>query len=134
MSVSIFIIAHMPLATALKDCAVHVYSCDKRTADRIHAFDVLPDSDTNAVASVVASALETEKNRDGVLILTDVVGATPSNIAHRMLEYDKTTVLAGANLPMVLTALCHRDENLTDITRLVKEAGMVSIIEGTLEH
>ena len=134
MSVSIFIIAHMPLATALKDCAVHVYSCDKRTADRIHAFDVLPDSDTDAVASVVASALETEKNRDGVLILTDVVGATPSNIAHRMLEYDKTAVLAGANLPMVLTALCHRDENLTDITRLVKEAGMVSIIEGTLEH
>ena len=130
MSVSIFLIAHSPLAQALKDCAVHVYSCDKRP----DAFDVLPDSDTDAVAGLVTSALGTEKNTDGTLILTDVVGATPSNIAHRMLKHDKVTVIAGVNLPMVLTALCHRDETLENVTKLVKEAGMMSIIEGTLEH
>lgn len=134
MSVSIFLIAHSPLAQALKDCAVHVYSCDKRTAERVRAFDVLPDSDTDAVAGLVTSALGTEKNTDGILILTDVVGATPSNIAHRMLKHDKVTVIAGVNLPMVLTALCHRDETLENVTKLVKEAGMMSIIEGTLEH
>ena len=113
---------------------MHVYSCDKRTADRIHAFDVLPDADTDAVASVVTAALQAEQDKDGVLILTDVLGATPSNIAHRMLEYDNTTVIAGTNLPMVLTALCHRDEKLEEVAHLVKEAGMVSIIEAPQEH
>ena len=134
MSVSIFIIAHTPLATALKDCVVHVYSCDKRTADRISAFDVLPDADADAITNVVTSALAAKNDTDGTLILTDVIGATPSNIAHRLLEHDKTTVVAGVNLPMVLTALCHRDESLNEVTHLVKEAGMMSIIEGTIEH
>lgn len=113
---------------------MHVYSCDKRTADRVCAFDVLPDSDADAVTNLVAAALGEHQETDGTLILTDVVGATPSNIAHRMLSHAHTAVIAGVNLPMVLTALCHRDESLPEVARLVKDAGMMSIIEAKPEH
>lgn len=132
MSVSIFIIAHAPLASALKNCAVHVYSCDKRTADRVRSFDVLPDADADAISSLVQAAIGAESSQE-TLVLTDIVGATPSNIAHRTLTLENTSVVAGVNLPMVLTALCHRDENLQEVVRLVKEAGMSSIMQESLQ-
>ena len=54
------------------------------------------------------------------------MGATPSNLAESLLEADNTAVLSGMNLPMVLTAVIHRDEPLEDVVRLVSEAGLAS--------
>ena len=132
MSVSVFIIAHAPLASALKSCAAHVYSFDKRTAERIRAIDVLPDDD--AVADLAKAAVSADSDHDGALILTDVVGATPSNIAVKLLSLSTTAVIAGVNLPMVLTALCHWDDSLEKVTALVKEAGSGSIMQETLQQ
>ena len=134
MSVSVFIIAHSPLASALKSCAVHVYSCDKRTADRIHSIDVLADADADAVADLAKAAVSADSESDGTLVLTDVVGATPSNIANRLLSLNNVSVVAGVNLPMVLTALCHWDDSLENVTALVKEAGLGSIMQETLQQ
>lgn len=134
VSVSVFIIAHAPLASALKSCAAHVYSFDKRTAERIRAIDVLPDADADAVADLAKAAVSADSDHDGALILTDVVGATPSNIAVKLLSLSNTAVIAGVNLPMVLTALCHWDDSLEKVTALVKEAGSGSIMQETLQQ
>ena len=134
MSVSVFIIAHAPLASALKSCAAHVYSFDKRTAERIRAIDVLSDADADAVADLAKAAVSADSDHDGALILTDVVGATPSNIAVKLLSLSNTAVIAGVNLPMVLTALCHWDDSLEKVTALVKEAGSGSIMQETLQQ
>ena len=72
------------------------------------------------------------KAPDSCLILTDIVGATPSNIAESMLQADNTAVLSGLNLPMVLTALVHRDEPLSDVVRAVSEAGIASAAKPAL--
>ena len=134
VSVSVFIIAHAPLASALKSCAAHVYSFDKRTAERIRAIDVLSDADADAVADLAKAAVSADSDHDGALILTDVVGATPSNIAVKLLSLSNTAVIAGVNLPMVLTALCHWDDSLEKVTALVKEAGSGSIMQETLQQ
>ena len=72
------------------------------------------------------------KAPDSCLVLTDIVGATPFNIAESMLHADNTAVLSGMNLPMVLTAIVHRDESLADVVRVVSEAGIASAAKPAL--
>lgn len=126
MSISIVIVAHAPLAGALKQCAVHVYACDKRTEDQLIAVDVVPDSDPEAVTDSLSALIATQHS-EGVLVLTDVIGATPANIAEKMTKHGDTKVLSGVNLPMVLAALCHREEPLESVIGIVESAGQSSI-------
>lgn len=130
MTTYLFIIAHAPLAGALKQCAEHVFSHDSRIAERIEAFDIPADTDANAMRARIAEKLPSAP--DSCLILTDIVGATPSNIAESLLQADNTAVLSGMNLPMVLTAVMHRDEPLADVVRNVSEAGLASAAKPVL--
>lgn len=128
MSTSIFIIAHAPLASALKECAAHVYSCDSRMQERIVAVDVAADADTKSISEAVAARLPRGDADEGhALVLTDLVGATPSNIAESLLKYEDVVVVTGVNVPMTLTALCHSDEPFDELVRLVVDAGLTSI-------
>jgi PTS system ascorbate-specific IIA component len=57
---------------------------------------------------------------DGVLILTDIYGATPSNLAMKLLEPGRIEGVAGVNLPMLLRAIAYRDKDMeTLLTRAV---------------
>ncbi len=125
MTTSVLIIAHAPLASALKQCAVHVFSHDERTAGCITTVDVAADADVNAVSEEIAAALPSEPN--GCVVLIDIAGASPANVAASLVNRPHTVVLTGANLPMVLTAVCHRDGELQEVARLVREAGAASI-------
>lgn len=130
MTTYLFIIAHAPLAGALKQCAEHVFSHDSRIAERIEAFDIPADANADEMRAQIAAKLPAQP--DGCLILTDLVGATPSNIAESLLEADNTAVLSGLNLPMVLTAIVHRDEPIADVVRFVSEAGISSAAKPAL--
>jgi len=128
VSTKIVIIAHAPLASALKDCALHVYKCDERGAGHILAVDVSPDADIVAVAdSVSAQLLPLFSDYASTLILTDIVGASPANIAEQLLKHADTAVITGVNLPMVLAAVCHCDKPFSELCALVKESGSLSI-------
>ncbi|MDY6010366.1 MAG: PTS fructose transporter subunit IIA [Duodenibacillus sp.] len=131
MPSSIFIIAHAPLASALKDCAVHVYSHDVRVGDFITAVDVAPDADTQTIADSVAAKLASDgsQGRKQHLLLTDLAGATPANIAASLLKFEGVALLSGVNLPMVLTAVCHREEAFDKLIEHVRQAGTDSITQ-----
>ena len=89
MTVGICIIAHAPLASALKTCAMHIYSMTGDTAaERIEAYDVPSTVDTEAGLIEVQQRTRRllEESHEGVLVFTDILGATPANIAHRLLD------------------------------------------------
>lgn len=64
----------------------------------------------------------------GVLVMSDMFGATPSNIARRLLEPGKVEGLAGANLPMLVRALTYRNQPLSQVA----EKAMSGCIAGAL--
>ncbi len=92
---AVLLIAHAPLAHALRECALHVFA---DAGDDIGALDVdahEPPEQTLARAQ----ALRARWGERPVLVLTDVLGATPCNVARRLADGEHTQLLAGVNLP-----------------------------------
>ena len=104
----IFIIAHAPLASALRQCALHVYpDC----AAGVVALDVLPNmspDETLAQARIIFAQLESPN----ALVMVDVFGATPCNVAQKLVDGQPSKLLTGVNLPMLLRTVCYRNEPL----------------------
>ena len=114
-STSILIIAHAPLAHALRECALHVFS---DCADSVAALDVpphQPPEESLAQARILLDRL----GPDSTLVLTDVFGATPCNVAQRLVDGVRSRLVTGVNLPMLLRVLTYRDR---DMQTLVKRA------------
>jgi PTS system ascorbate-specific IIA component len=112
----ILIIAHAPLASALKECVAHIYG---GLPARIGAIDVLPDCDPAQVVAFAHSEIERLREENGTLVLTDMFGATPANIASRLATLPGVRVLAGVNLPMLVRGVCYRT---CDLDLLVEKA------------
>jgi PTS system ascorbate-specific IIA component len=109
---AILIIAHAPLAHALRSCALHVFpDCGAQLA----AIDVqpnMPPEETLATARIAMEQLTGSAAVKGVLVLTDIFGATPSNVAQKMVDGVKSRLITGVNLPMLLRSVSYRNEPL----------------------
>lgn len=81
----------------------------------------------------VREAIERLDQGEGVLILTDMFGGTPCNIAMTFLQPGKIEVLTGVNLPMVLRLACQagEDGNLAELARLLQVRGQKSLCLGS---
>jgi PTS system ascorbate-specific IIA component len=109
---AILIIGHAPLAHALRQCALHVFpDC----APLLSAIDVQPNlspEETLATARIAMAQLSHLPQVKGVLVLTDIFGATPSNVAQKLVDGLTSRLITGVNLPMLLRAVSYRHEPL----------------------
>jgi PTS system mannose-specific IIA component len=122
----LLIIAHAPLASALRAVAIHAFP---ECAERLGALDVLPDLPLEQVEVQARELLERVRDPE-VLILTDVFGATPSNVAQRLADGVQVRVVAGVNVPMLWRTLCYAGEPLeATVTRAIAGAtqGVMSV-------
>ncbi len=120
----ILIIAHAPLASALRDCALHVFpDC----AAGVRAVDVLPDEAPEATLERAQQAMQA-LGTDQVLLLSDVFGATPCNVAQKLGDGVTTRLVAGANLPMLLRSVCYRHESLEALVARAQAGGAQGIM------
>ena len=107
----IFIIAHAPLASALRQCVLHVFP-DAGSA--LVALDVEaqtpPEQTLEQARHLVRQLGATE-----TLILADLFGATPCNIASKLVDGVHSRLLTGVNLPMLLRAMSYRHESLESL-------------------
>jgi PTS system ascorbate-specific IIA component len=128
--VGLLIIAHEPLASALAACAAHVYACDRERAEGgLRALDVLPNADAATTLARARQLLAEVNDGAGVLVLTDVFGATPGNIATQLSDPPRVSVVAGVNLPMLLRALCYRDGGLAETVDKAVAGGTQGIMQ-----
>lgn len=132
----ILIIAHAPLATALQEFTRHVYG---EVPDRLKALDVMAHEDAKLTLERAVEAAHSISSEKGLLVLTDIMGATPANVASRlahMPEFDgHVKVIAGVNLPMLMRAIAYRAEPLDSATQKAMHGGQQGIIPiGHLSH
>ncbi|MBI2745379.1 MAG: PTS fructose transporter subunit IIA [Burkholderiales bacterium] len=125
MNNGIVIIAHAPLASALRQCVAHVFP------DRLGgvvAVDVLPDA---PVSQSVAQARQAVGllGQAPLLLLTDVLGATPCNVAGQLREGRQARLLAGVNLPMLLRAVTYQHEPLDELLARALQGGTQGVLQ-----
>lgn len=124
---SILIIAHSPFAQALRKCALHVFP-DSENA--IVALDVLPNvppEETLAAARITLEQLNGPRVQ--VLVLADVFGATPCNVAQKLVDGVRSRLVAGVNLPMLLRAVTYRHEPLDVLVQRAITGGTSGVMQ-----
>ena len=127
MPIHILIVAHAPLASALRSCVLHVFP---EVADSLHAVDVKADEPPEATLAQVRASVQAFANRS-VLVLTDVLGATPCNIAQKMVDGQHCKMVAGVNLPMLLRTVNYRHESMDALIARALTGGAQCIVEVT---
>lgn len=125
MNIGILIIAHAPLASALRDCVLHVYP---ESANEVLALDVTA-SETPESTRAAALALLTQLQTPEALVLTDMFGATPCNVAQKVVDGIHSKLVAGVNLPMLLRTINYRHEALDVLVARALAGGAQCIMQ-----
>ncbi len=100
-----------------------------RSEEGVTSLSFDPTDSPESIRERVSKAIRTVNDGDGVLILTDLFGGTPTNISLTFLEEDKVEVVTGLNLPMIIKAINSRQDNhkLPVLAKLTSEAGKENI-------
>lgn len=107
--IGILVLTHEDLGDHLIRCASHVVGMKP---PQLMYLSVFPQDDPDTVLSRARALIKQLDSGDGVLILSDIQGATPCNIASRLVQPSKVECVAGVNLPMLVRALTYRNEPL----------------------
>jgi len=107
--IGILIVSHGAFGESLIHSASHVLG---RRPVYLRQLGVTVHDDPEALIPVAEDLIRFLDQGQGVLVLTDIFGATPSNIAAKLLRPGKVEGIAGVNLPMLIRALTYREEPL----------------------
>lgn len=117
--IGIVIVAHGGLATEYLSAVEHVVG--KQAG--IHAIAIAPDDDRSDKQDEICDAADEVDTGDGVVIVTDMFGGSPSNLSLRACSPDNRRILYGANLPMLVKLAKSRRKSVPDAVAAAMAAG-----------
>jgi len=118
--VGILLVTHNSLGDSLLDCIKHVLG---EVPQHLMALSVLASDDAQKKLAEGQTLVKQLDIGSGVLILADVYGATPSNIARQLCRSERVMGVAGVNLPMLLRTACHPPATLPEMVKIAVEGG-----------
>lgn len=110
--IGVLIVAHGTLGESLIHCASHVLG---RRPMRVRQLGITIHDDPDALLPQAQDLIQHLDDGSGVLVLTDIYGATPANLVARLLVPGHIEALAGVNLPMLIRALTYRERSLDEV-------------------
>ena len=126
--IGILLVSHGAFGESLIHCASHVLG--KRPL-YVRQVGITVHDDPDALIPVAEDHIRFIDRGAGVLVLTDIYGATPSNVAARVLQPGRVEGLAGVNLPMLIRALTYREEPLETVMAKALSGGTEGVIRMT---
>ena len=117
--IGIVIVAHADLADALKGAMCHVVG----PQENVRSIAIGPDDDLRTRQADIDGAVAAVDSGNGVVVVTDMFGGTPSNLAHGAMKNSSVEVIYGANLPMLVKLAKTRDRALQESVSAAIEAG-----------
>jgi PTS system mannose-specific IIA component len=118
--IGILLLTHNGLGDSLVDCVRHVLGS---VPPNIKVLSVFGDDDPQLKEDEGRALIVQLDAGDGVLLLSDMFGATPSNIARRLYQPGRVEDVAGVNLPMLLRAVCYSNKPLAEVAQKALESG-----------
>lgn len=123
--IGILIIAHGSLGESLKECAKHVIGNEPR---QLAFLAVNIDDDPNELLPKAKTLVLELDHGDGVLVLSDMYGATPCNIVSKLLIPGKVEGVAGVNMPMIVRTMTYRHESLMALVEKAISGGREGVV------
>jgi PTS system mannose-specific IIA component len=118
--IGLVLVTHGKLAVEFRSALEHVVGAQSQ----IETISIGPDDDIERRRHDIVDAVDRVSDGSGVIILTDMFGGTPSNLAISVMEMGKTEVIAGVNLPMLIKLASVRGEKpLNEAITDAQEAG-----------
>lgn len=131
--IGLLIITHERIGEAYRALAHHVFG--SKMPENVQILGVHPDENQDDIINRAIEMIQDFPENHGVLIMTDIFGATPCNAARRMVRAGKSAILTGLNAPMMVKAVQYAPEaaDLAAFTEKVKQAGVNGIFAITAE-
>ena len=126
--IGILIVAHGGIGEALIHSASHVLGT--RPA-RVQQLGVRLDDKPETILPRVRQLVRELDEGEGVLVLTDIYGATPGNVTLELLEPGKVEGISGVNLPMLVRALTYRERGLKKVIEKALSGGTEGVLHMT---
>ncbi len=118
--VGILLLTHAPLGQAFIAAATHVF---RGVPVQTEAIDVIADQDPDDIRKLAQQAITRINDGSGVLVITDVMGGTPSNCTLQLCIPGEVEVIAGISLPMLLRAITYRHNTLDVAVEMALSGG-----------
>ena len=115
----IILVAHNDFAESIKRVAEHVVG----PLPDLQCISVLPEDDIDLKRKEIQKAIRKVKKKEGVVLLTDMFGGTPSNLAISVMEEGKIEVVSGMNVPMLVKLLRMHKKTLQEAVQTAAESG-----------
>ncbi len=123
--IGILIVTHRQLGDALIDAAEFILG---EVPEATEAVSIDLSENAEKLRSKIKNAIKRVNARQGVLIMTDMFGGTPSNLSYSFLEEGRVEVISGVNLPLLIKAVSARNSNaLSELAELLEAYGKKSI-------
>jgi len=123
--IGILIITHGTLGESLIHCASHMLN---KRPQRLKQLGVTAQDDPLLLVPQARALVKELDKGHGVLILTDMYGGSPSNIAQKLVVPGKVEAVAGVSLPMLVRALTYRDRSLQTIVTKAVSGGCEGVV------
>ncbi len=124
--IGILVLTHEDLGEHLISCASHVVGIKP---PQLACLSVFTHDNPDTLLSRARIVIEQLDSGDGVLILSDILGATPCNIASRLVQPGKVECIAGVNLPMLVRVLTYRNEPLSVVIEKGLSGGQGGVVQ-----
>ena len=123
--VGVIIVAHMQLAEELLKVAQIITSS---ALDNFIAVSINLDDDPDRAREKLLTAVKTVDNGEGIIIIVDMFGGTPSNLSLSLLTRGKIEIVTGANLPMIIEAASNSPKlALNELVNILTSSGQREI-------
>lgn len=122
--IGMVLVTHGQLAREFRSALEHVVG----PQGQLETVTIGPDDDMESRRKDIMAAVRSVNSGEGVVVLTDMFGGTPSNLGITFLEEDKVEIVTGVNLPMLIKAASLKDAaSLIDVARSLREHGKNAI-------
>ena len=123
--IGVLIVAHDSLAESLAAAVTHVLG---RRPAQFETLRVASTDDPSALAPKARALVASLDTGEGVLIFSDIYGASPSNLTAKLLKAGRVEAIAGVNLPMLVRAFTYRDKGMETMIKKAISGGCDGVL------
>ena len=118
--IGVVLVSHANIAKEMLKVIEHIVG----PQEKILAISIFPNDDMKLKRTEIVESVKKVESGKGVIVLTDMFGGTPSNLAISVMEDEKIEVVAGVNLPMLIKMMSVRDKkSIKELIKISQESG-----------